>query len=115
MLILKKRNDRMPFCSYHVIHCNLALYQFAPQVGLDDTQLEGIRRVKALSFGGSRLQFLDELSTPRGGPATENSSKTSPSWRSSGSVSGNQDIWSSQNFALKLAPPTIEFEGEANW
>ncbi|XP_042868274.1 vacuolar protein sorting-associated protein 8 homolog [Penaeus japonicus] len=86
-----------------------------PTVGLDDTQLEGIRRVKALSFGGSRLQFLDELSTPRGGPATENSSKTSPSWRSSGSVSGNQDIWSSQNFALKLAPPTIEFEGEANW
>ncbi|XP_037781910.1 uncharacterized protein LOC119578391, partial [Penaeus monodon] len=45
-----------------------------PSVGLDDTQLEGIRRVKALSFGGSRLQFLDELSTPRGGPPTDNAS-----------------------------------------
>ncbi|KAK8727977.1 hypothetical protein OTU49_009327 [Cherax quadricarinatus] len=85
-----------------------------PLAGLDETQMEGIRRVRALGSGGSRLQFLEELSTPRGGCVGE-ASPTPTQWRSLGSVSGNQDIWLSQNFALKLAPPTIDFEEDGTF
>ncbi|KAG7169921.1 Vacuolar protein sorting-associated protein 8-like [Homarus americanus] len=85
-----------------------------PMVGLDETQLEGIRRVRVLGSGGSRLQFLEEISTPRGGPGAEASAASTP-WRNSGSLSGSPEIWLSQNFALKLAPPTIDFNGDDKW
>ncbi|XP_066963121.1 vacuolar protein sorting-associated protein 8 homolog [Macrobrachium rosenbergii] len=85
------------------------------QVGLDDTQLEGIRRVNSISSGGSRLQFLEELSAPKGvgrsGSESIGASIKSFGQGPSGSTSNSQDIWCSQDFALKLAPPTITFEG----
>nr|XP_045621529.1 vacuolar protein sorting-associated protein 8 homolog isoform X2 [Procambarus clarkii] len=85
-----------------------------PLTGLDETQLEGIRRVRSLGAGGSRLQFLEDLSSPPRGSVVE-ASAASTSWRSSGSVCGNQNIWLSQNFALKLAPPTIDFGKDDAW
>lgn len=88
---------------------------FLFQVGLDDTQLEGIRRVNSISSGGSRLQFLEELSAPKGvgrsGSESIGASIKSFGQGPSGSTSNSQDIWCSQDFALKLAPPTITFEG----
>ncbi|CAL4063747.1 unnamed protein product, partial [Meganyctiphanes norvegica] len=99
---------------------------------LDETQLEGIRRVGALYPGGSKLALLEDLAAPKGNsssiannsttmghmhlPMTAHSTTTtwpqqsSTSRQHSGSISGSQDPWLSENFALKLAPPNIELD-----
>lgn len=94
----------------------MIITQVLLQVGLDETQLEGISRVRVLGSGGSRLQVLENLSAPRGTSSGELATSPTATGKSSpGSVSGNQDIWLSQSFALKLAPPTIEWDGDDAW
>lgn len=81
-----------------------------PSAGLDETQLEGIRRVRVQGSSGSRLQFLEDLSAPRAGEGSS-SVRTPSRTKGSGSglVSGGQEIWLSQDFPLKLNPPTLDF------
>ena len=72
--------------------------------------------MNSISSGGSRLQFLEELSSPKGGAGRSGSESAGSNVAflkrgHSPSTSNGQDIWCSPDFALKLAPPTIDFDG----
>lgn len=85
-----------------------------PQTQLDDTQLEGLKRVRVLISGGSKLQFLESLSNPRRTPNASEGSSPMPI-RTSRSLSANQGICHSENFALKLVPQTLDMEDSDKW
>ncbi|KAK3881993.1 hypothetical protein Pcinc_013597 [Petrolisthes cinctipes] len=85
-----------------------------PAIQLDDTQLEGLRRIRVLISGGSKLQFLENLTNPRRASQSSEGSSQMPI-RTSRSLSANQGICHSENFALKLVPPTLDIEASEKW
>ena len=63
---------------------------------MDETQLEGLKRIGVLDYGCSRISLLEELCSSK-----SQKPSTNP---------GNHDYWHSPQFALKLSAPSISFD-----